>query len=129
MSGNVRNSRQRHKQRESGIVSRGKTLAEGKIQSGITQGDSVPSLLFVIAMILLNYILRKCSAWANKFTTSQEKINHFMYMNDIKQFAKKKKKKKEKKKERMESQTIKTHCQDIRMKLGTEKCAMLIMKN
>ena len=36
----------------------GKTSAEVKVQRGILQGDALTSLLFVITMMLLNYILR-----------------------------------------------------------------------
>ena len=39
----------------------GRRLAEVKIREGIFQGDALSSLLFVIAMMLLNYILRKCT--------------------------------------------------------------------
>ena len=35
----------------------------------------------------LNHIIRKCTA-KYKLTELQEKINHLMYMNDIKLFAK-----------------------------------------
>ena len=40
-----------------------KSLAEAKIQiqSGIFQGDALSPLLFIIAMMPLNYILRKCT--------------------------------------------------------------------
>ena len=38
----------------------GRTLAEVKIQRGIFLGDSFMSLLFVLAIMLLNSILRKC---------------------------------------------------------------------
>ena len=44
-------------------------------------------------MMPLNLILRKYTA-GYKLSKSQEKINHLMYMDDIKLFAKKKKKKK-----------------------------------
>ena len=43
------------------LTAEGKTLAEGKIQRGIFHGDALSSLLFVIAMILLNHKLRKCN--------------------------------------------------------------------
>ena len=39
----------------------GKSLAEGKIQRGIFQGDVLSPLLFVIAIMQLNHILRKCT--------------------------------------------------------------------
>ena len=39
-----------------------KCLAETKIQRGIFQGDALSPLLFIITMMPLNHILRKCSA-------------------------------------------------------------------
>ena len=39
-----------------------RSVAESNIQRGIFQGDALSPLLFIIAMILLNYILRKCTA-------------------------------------------------------------------
>ena len=44
-------------------------------------------------MILLNHILKKCTA-GYELTELQKKLNHRMYMNDIKLFDKKEKKKK-----------------------------------
>ena len=38
-------------------------------------------------MMVLNHILRKCTA-GYKLTRSQEKINNVMYMDDMKLFAK-----------------------------------------
>ena len=64
-----------------------RSIAETKIQRGIFQGDALSPLLFIIAMMPLNYILRKCTA-GYKLTRSQEKISHLMYMDDIKLFAK-----------------------------------------
>ena len=63
-----------------------KSLAEAKIQRGIFQEDALSPLLFIIAMITLNHILRKCTA-EYKLTKSQENINHTMYMDDIKLFG------------------------------------------
>ena len=68
----------------------GKILAEVKIQRGIFQGDALSSLLFVISMMPLNHILRKCID-RYKLNKSQEKINHLMYIDDSKLFAKNKK--------------------------------------
>ena len=69
----------------------GRRLAEANIQRGIFQGDALSPLLFIIAMMPLNQILRKCTA-GYKLSRSQEKVNHLMYMDDIKLFAKRKKK-------------------------------------
>ena len=73
-------------------------------------------------MMSLNHILRKCTA-RYKFSKSQEKINHLMYMDDIKLFAKNEKE--------LESliQTVRIYSQDIGMEFDMEKCAMLVMKS
>ena len=65
----------------------GKRSTETKIQRGIFQGDALSHLLFIIAMMPLNYILRNCTT-RYKLSRSQDKINHLMYMDDIKLFAK-----------------------------------------
>ena len=40
----------------------GKNLAEAKLQRGIFQEEALSPLLFIIAMMPLNHILRKCTA-------------------------------------------------------------------
>ena len=87
-----------------------------KIQSDIFKGDSFMSLLFVIAMMQLNYILRNCIK-SNKFTKSQQKINHYINMDDIKQYAKK---------IGVLKQTIQVHSQYIYVEF--ERYAIIIMK-
>ena len=44
------------------LTAEGKSLAETKIQRGIFQGDALSPLQFIIAMMPLNHILRKCTA-------------------------------------------------------------------
>ena len=100
----------------------GRSLAGTKIQRGIFQGDALSHIQFIIAMMPLNHILRKCAA-EYKLSRSQEKINYPMYMDDIKLFAKNEK----------ELETV-IHAvwiyrQDIGMEFGIEKCAMLVMKS
>ena len=103
-------------------LTRGKTLAGTKIQRGIFQVDALPPLLFIISTMPLSQILRKCTA-GYKLTTSQEKINHLMYMDDIKLSAKNEK----------EWETlipaVRIYSQDIEMEFGIEKCAMLELKS
>ena len=69
------------------LTAGGRSLANAKTQRGIFQGDAQSPLLFIIAMMPLNHILRKGTA-GYKLSRSQEKINHLMYMDVIKLFAK-----------------------------------------
>ena len=70
------------------LTAGGKSLVETKIQRGIIQGDALSPLLTIIAMMQLNHILRKYTT-GYKLSRSQEKINHLIYVDDIKLFAKK----------------------------------------
>ena len=100
----------------------GRSFVEAKIQRGIFQGDALSPLLFIIAMMPLNHKLRKCTA-GYKLSRSQEKINHLIYMDDVKLFVKTKK----------ELETlihpIRIYSQDIGMEFCIEKCAMLGIKS
>ena len=69
------------------LTAGGQNLAAVKILRDIFQGDALSLLLFVIAMMPLNHILRKCTA-GYKLSKSQEQNNYLMYMDDIKLFAK-----------------------------------------
>ena len=51
------------------LAAGGKSLAEAKIQRGIFQGDALSPFQFIIAMMPLNHIVRKC-ATRYKFTES-----------------------------------------------------------
>ena len=103
------------------LTARGRSLAETKIQKGIFQRYVLPPLLFIIAIKPLNHILRKFTD-GYKLSRSQEKINHLMYMNDIKLFAKN-----EKQLETLiNSDRIYSH--DIGMEFEIEKWAILVMK-
>ena len=70
------------------LTAEGRRLAEVKIQRGIFQIDALSPLLFMIAMMPLSHVLRKCTA-GYKLSRSQEEVNHLMYMDDIKLYAKK----------------------------------------
>ena len=58
-------------------------LGEVDIKQGIFQGDSLSSLVFVLALIPLSFILRKAKA-VYEFSGSQEKINHLLFTDDLK---------------------------------------------
>ena len=61
-------------------------LGEVKIKQGIFQGDSLSRLVFVLALIPLSLILRKVKA-AYEFSESKEKINHLLFMDDLKLYS------------------------------------------
>ena len=53
-----------------------RNFAETKIQRVIFQGDALSLLLFIIARMPLNHLLRKCAA-GYKLSRSQEKNQSF----------------------------------------------------
>ena len=69
------------------LTAGGRRLAEAKIQRCIFQGNAPSPLSFIISMMSLNHILRKCTA-RYKLSRLQEKVNHLMYIDYIKLFAK-----------------------------------------
>ena len=85
------------------------------------QGDSLTALVFVLALILLSFILRKAKA-AYEFSGSKEKINHLLFMDDLKLYSRNEKE--------LDSlvQTVRVFSEDIGMEFGTEKCAMLVIE-
>ena len=95
-------------------------LGEVKINRGIFQGDSLSPLLFVACLIPLSYVLRKSEAG---YTFGNgEKINHLLFMDDLKLYAKNEK--------ALDSlvQTVRIFSTDIGMEFGLDKCAVLTMK-
>ena len=99
-----------------------RNFAKAKIQRIIFQRDPLSPLLFIIAMMPLNHILRKCSA-GYKLSRSQKKITQLMFIDDIKLFAKNEKE--------LETliHVVRIYSQDIGMEFSIEKCAMLVMKS
>ena len=77
--------------------------------------------MFVLALIPLRLILRKAKA-AYEFSESKEKINHLLFMNDLKLYSRSEKE--------LDSlvQTVRVFSEDIGMGFGIEKCAMLVME-
>ena len=79
--------RKDHANLETGADSRMKKLSWNKDP----KRDFPRRCTIIIAIMPLNHILRKCTV-GYKLSRSQEKINHLMYMDDIKLFAKNEKK-------------------------------------
>ena len=105
------------------LAAEGRSLAETKIQRSIFQGDALSLLLFIITMMPLNNILRKCTG-GYKLCRWQKKINHLIYMNDIKLFAKN-----EKNKQKTLIHAVRIYNLDLGMEFGIEKYATLVMKS
>ena len=102
------------------LTSNGKMLGEVEFKRGIFQGDSLSPLLFVIALIPLTDILRNTQA-GYKISKSEEKINHLLFMDDLKLYSKNEKE--------LDSlvQTVRIFSDDIGMDFGISKCAVLVM--
>ena len=103
------------------LSSNGEDLGEMNVRIGIFQGDSLSPLLFVLSMVPLSLILRKVNAyyeWGKK----DYKLNHLLYMDDLKLFAKSE--------EQIDTlvRTVHVFSTDFGMEFGMKKCGILTMK-
>ena len=105
---------------ETELTSGGQKLGKVKIRRGIFQGDSLSPLLFVICMIPLTIILRRCKA-AYEFKEN-ERINHLLFMDDLKLYGKDE--------NQIDSliQTVYIFSRDIGMEFGVRKCGLIILR-
>ena len=65
----------------------GEVLGTVDIKRGIFQGDSLSPLLFVMIMIPLSKQLRE-SGYGYTLTNESRKLNHLLFMDDLKLYAK-----------------------------------------
>lgn len=77
-------------------------------------------LLFVVTMIPLTLILRKCEA--GYIYANNTKLNHLLFLDDLKLYARNE--------NRLDSlmQTVRIISKDIGMKFGIEKCALVVLE-
>ena len=77
--------------------------------------------MFVLALIPLSLTLRKAKA-AYEFSENKEKINHLLFMDDLKLHSQSEK--------GLDSlvQTVCVFSEDIGMEFGIKKCSMLVME-
>ena len=87
----------------------------------IFQGNFSSPLVFVLTLIPLSLFLRKAKA-AFKFSGSKVKINHLLFMDDLKLYSG------NEKELDLSVQAIHTFSNDIGMQFGIEKCAMLVIE-
>ena len=77
--------------------------------------------MFVLALIPLSLILRKAKI-AYEFSESKEKINHLLFMDDLKLYSRSEK--------GLDSlvQAVRAFSEDIGMEFGIEKCTTLVIE-
>ena len=104
------------------LESNGASLGSVDIKRGIFQGDSLSPLLFVVCLIPMSVLLRDAKQGYSMNKNSEDKINHLLYMDDLKLYGKTK--------EELESlvETVRIFTDDVRMRFGLQKCATLTMK-
>ena len=97
-------------------------LARVNIQRGIFQGDTLSPLLFVIGLIPLSHILRKVNAGYQLGKGQHKKINHLLFMDDLKLYGNS-----GKETEKL-TNTVRIFSKDIAMEFGISKCAHVTIK-
>ena len=98
-----------------------KDSGEVNVKRGIFQGDSLSPLLFVLSMVPLSLILKKvnaCYKWGKK----EYKLNHLLFMDDLKLYAK------SEEQTNTLVRTVYVFSTDIGMEFGIKKCGILTMK-
>jgi len=103
------------------LTAEDKELCEIKIRRGIFQGDSLSPLLFIMTLIPLTTMLNKKKEGYK--INKNYKINHLLYMDDLKIFAHNENEITTLVKE------VQQFSQDIGMEFGINKCGVLNIKN
>ena len=94
-------------------------MAKVNIRREIFQGGSLSPLLFVMYMIPLTHVIHKAK---ERYTLGGgEKINHLLFMDDLKLYGKS-----ENETKGLVS-TVEVFSQDIGMEFGIKKCGVIIM--
>ena len=97
------------------------SLGQVEIKRGIFQGDSLSPLIFVMCLVPITLVLRSMQP-GFEFASPKIKINHLLFMDDLKLFGKQEK--------HVQSllHTVRICSEDIGMEFGVQKCAEIVMK-
>ena len=109
------------KQWNTELTSGNEKLCKIDIKRGIFQGDSLSPLLFVMCMMPLSTLLEKGKAGYD-LGNNRGKINHLLYMDDLKLYAR------NKKETDALISTTQIYSKDICMELGISKCAHITLQ-
>ena len=103
------------------LTSNQEVLGTVNINRGIFQGDSLSPLLFIIIMIPLTMLLREMNVGYH-LEKEGDRVNHLLFMDDLKLYGQNNK--------QLDSlvKTVWLYSQDIGMKFGIDKCAVLEME-
>jgi hypothetical protein len=93
-----------------------------QIRRGIFQGDCVSPLLSCIALIPLTHELKRADC-GYQVHGAERKINHFLYMDDLKLLSR------SEEELMIKVNIVKAISKDIIMNFGFEKCAKICLKN
>ena len=103
------------------LTANGEDMGEVNVKRGIFQGDSLSPLLFGLSMVPLSLIFKKvntCYKWGKK----EYKLNHLLFMDDLKLYAK------SEEQTNTLVRTVYVFSTDIGMEFGIKKCGILTMK-
>ena len=103
------------------LTANGEDLGEVNVKMGIFQGDSLSPLLLVLSMVQLSLILKKvneCYKWRKR----EYALNHLLFMDDLKLYAKSEERK------NTLVRIVYVFSTDIGMEFGIKKCGILTMK-
>ena len=103
------------------LTANGEDVGEVNVKKGIFQGDSLSPLLFMLSMVQFSLILKKvnaCYKWGKK----EYKLNHLLFMDDLKLYAK------SEEQANTLVRTVYVFSTNIAMKFGIKKCGILTMK-
>ena len=122
VAGNVRGMMEKSMEKwQTELSVNGEILGSVDIKRGIFQGDSFSPLLFVMIMIPLSMILQDLNK-GFKFGNNGEKINHLLFMDDLKLYAN------SENDLNVLVNEVYAYSKDISMEMGMEKCATLITR-